>query len=74
MEGIQNRSPQNRSVTLIIMLKFGSYRVNLVMNKPTGLCFDWLPKMPFFSSCATLYAIHVEAGRKKRCTHIREAF
>jgi hypothetical protein len=74
MEGMQNRSPQNRNVTLIIILKFGSIRVKLLMNKPTGLCFDWLPQMPFFSSCATLCAIHVEAGRKKRCTRIREAF
>jgi len=30
--------------------------------------------MPLFSSCAALYANHVEAGRKKRCTLIREAF
>jgi len=29
--------------------------------------------MALFSLCATLYANHVEAGRKKRCTHIREA-
>jgi hypothetical protein len=30
--------------------------------------------MPLLSSCAALYANHVEACRKKRCTHIREAF
>jgi hypothetical protein len=35
--------------------------------------YEWLAKMPLFSSGATLFANPVEDGRKKRCTHIREA-
>ena len=64
----------NSKVMLIIILKFGNYQVGLMINKPTELSVEWLPKVPLSSSDATLLVNFVADGRKKRFTHTRETF
>ena len=63
-----------RKVISIIILKFMNYQVGLMINKPTEVSVEWLPKVPLLSSDATLLVYFVADGRKKRFTHIREAF
>jgi hypothetical protein len=51
-----------------------NYQVGLMINKPTELSVEWLPRVALLSSDATLFVNFVVDGRKKRFTHIREAF
>jgi hypothetical protein len=64
----------NSKVMLLIILKLIKCQVGLMINKPTQLSVEWLPKVPLLSSDATLLVDFVAHGRKKRFTHIREAF
>jgi hypothetical protein len=64
----------NSKVMLIVILEFGNYRVRFMINKPTELSVEWLPKMPLLSSNATLFVNFVADGRKKRFTHTRDTF
>jgi hypothetical protein len=61
-------------VMLIIIWKFGNYRVRLKINKPTELSVEWLPKVPLLSSDASLFVDFVGDARKKIYTYTREAF
>jgi hypothetical protein len=64
----------NSKVVLITVLKFINYQVGLMINKPTELSVEWLPKVALFSSGASLFVNFVADGRKKRFTHTRETF
>jgi hypothetical protein len=64
----------NSKVTLITILKFINDQVGLMINRPTELSAEWLPKVPLFSSDATLFVNFVVDGRKKRFTNTRETF
>jgi hypothetical protein len=71
----QLRTPVfNNKVMLITILRFINYQVGLMINKPTELSVEWLPKVALFSSDATLLVDFVADGRKKRFTHTRETF
>jgi hypothetical protein len=59
---------------LITVLEFISYKVGLMINKPTEVSVEWLPNVALFSSDATLLVNFVADGRKKRFTHTREIF
>jgi hypothetical protein len=59
----------NSKVMLITVLEFISYKVGLMINKPTELSVEWLPNVALFSSDATLLVNFVADGRKKRFTH-----
>jgi hypothetical protein len=61
-------------VMLITILKLINYQVGLMINKPTEVFVEWLPKVALFSSDETLLANFVADGRKKRFTHTRETF
>jgi hypothetical protein len=64
----------NSEVIFIIILEFINYQVGLMINKPTEASVEWIPKVPLFSSDATLLVDFVADGRKKRFTHTRETF
>jgi hypothetical protein len=42
-------------VMLITVLEFISYKVGLMINKPTEVSVEWIPKMPLSSSHAPLH-------------------
>ena len=64
----------NTKVMVISILRFINYQIGLMINKPTGLSVEWLPKVALFSSDATLLVNFAADGRKKRFTHTRETF
>jgi len=64
----------NIKVVLITILRFITYQVKLMINKPTERSLEWLPKVPLLSPDATLFVSFVADGRKNRFTHTRETF